>query len=123
MIGKLFLSVVDYYDSRTRTTRRKGRPVLVIAGPRNNDYTVLPVSTITNRVHLDPVYDVSIGSAEQAAMNLGQECFIRTHKQMTIHAAALIREKGDMKTDFPELYLTALAKMEQYQQEIMEQAL
>ena len=45
MVGKVYLSVVEYYDSKTKTTRKKGRPVLVVAGPRNNDYTVLPIST------------------------------------------------------------------------------
>lgn len=49
MVGKVYLSVVEYYDSKTKITRKKGRPVLVVAGPRNNDYTVLPISTIKRR--------------------------------------------------------------------------
>ena len=56
MVGKVYLSVVEYYDSKTKTTRKKGRPVLVVAGPRNNDYTVLPISTIKRREHLDSDY-------------------------------------------------------------------
>lgn len=47
MVGKVYLSVVEYYDSKTKTTRKKGRPVLVVAGPRNNDYTVLPIPPLS----------------------------------------------------------------------------
>jgi uncharacterized protein YifN (PemK superfamily) len=123
MIGKVYLAVVDFYDSKSRTTRKKGRPVLVIAGPKNNDYTVLPISTIPHREHLDPVYDLLVGSAERTVLGLPQECYIRTHKQTVLHQAALVREKGDMKCNLPDLYLAVLEKMEQHQREIMDQAI
>lgn len=123
MIGKVYLSVVNYYDSKTHTTRRKGRPVLIVAGPRNNDYTVLPISTIKNRQNLDPDYDVLIDPSARASLSLADECFIRTHKQTTVHEGALIKEKGDMKKNQEDLYLTALEKMEDYQRQILNQAL
>ena len=123
MIGKVYQSIVDYYDSKTRSTRKKVRPVLIVGGPRNNDYIVLPISTITNRANLDPVYDILIDDAERTVLNLSKECFIRAHKQMPVHQAQLIRQKGNMKDDLPELYLTALEKMEQFQRFISENAL
>ena len=83
MVGKVYLSVVEYYDSKTKTTRKKGRPVLVVAGPRNNDYTVLPISTIKRREHLDSDYDIPIETNIRAGLALSEECFIRTHKQTT----------------------------------------
>lgn len=123
MIGKVYQSVVNFYDSKTKTTQRKGRPVLVVAGPRNNDYTVLPISTIPNRHNLDADFDVLIGPAERSMLKLPKECFVRTHKQTTLHAAELVTEKGDMKKDLEGLYLLVLQKMEEYQNIIMTQAL
>ena len=123
MIGKAYLSVVDYYDIKTRSTRKKARPVLVVAGPRNNDYTVLLISTVSNRVNLDAEYDLLIDQQSREILNLPQECFIRTHKRMPIHVSQLIKEKGDMEGSLPDLYLAALEKMEQYQKLISQQAL
>lgn len=123
MIGKVYLSVVNYYDNHTRTTRRKGRPVLIVAGPRNHDYTVLPISTIKNRQNLDPDYDILIDAGARACLSLSDECFIRTHKQTTVHEGELIKEKGDMKRDQEDLYLKALEKMEDYQRDILNQAI
>lgn len=123
MIGKVCQSVVDFYDSKTRTTRKKARPVLVVGGPRNNDYTVLPISTVKNRGNLDDEYDLPIELADRAKLNLPEECFVRTHKQMTVHEASLVRTRGDMRTDAPDLYLKALELMERYQSELMDQAL
>lgn len=114
MVGKVYLSVVEYYDSKTKTTRKKGRPVLVVAGPRNNDYTVLPISTIKRREHLDSDYDIPIETNIRAGLALSEECFIRTHKQTTVHMGALIKQKGDMKNDYPDLYLTALQKWKSF---------
>lgn len=123
LIGKVYLSVVNYYDSKTHTTRRKGRPVLIVAGPRNNDYTVLPISTVKNRQNLDPDFDLLIDPPARALLSLTDECFIRTHKQTTVHDGSLIKEKGDMKRDLQDLFLKALEKMEAYQRHILDQAL
>lgn len=123
MIGKVYMSVVDYYDSKTKTTRKKGRPVLIVAGPRNDDYTVLPISTIKNRANLDPDFDILIDPAARAKLSLQQECFVRTHKQMSLHMNTLIKQIGDMKNDEANLYLEALAKMEEFQKSVIQQAL
>lgn len=119
MIGKVYLSVVDFFDIKARAMSKKTRPVLIVGGPHENDYTVLPISTITNRVNLNTYYDIPVTPQDRAALSLQRECFVRTHKQMPIHAAALVRELGDMKSDTPELYLDAVAKMEEFQKEIV----
>lgn len=119
MIGKVYLSVVDFYDLTLQAMSTKTRPVLIVGGPHENDYTVLPISTITNRINLNTYYDIPITSQDRATLSLRRECFVRTHKQMPIHAAALVRELGDMKSDTPELYLDAVAKMEEFQKEIV----
>lgn len=123
MIGTVWLSVVDFYDIRTKTTRRKTRPVLVVGGPKSNDYTVLPVSTITMRQNVDSQYDILVDQTNRTILSLNKECFIRTHKQMTIHQAQLVKQLGDMKNDLPDLYLDAVGRMEEYQKEIISNAL
>ena len=123
MIGTVWLSIVEFYDLKTKTTRRKTRPVLVVGGPRNNDYTVLPVSTITLRQNVDPQYDILVEPANRAILSLNKECFIRTHKQMPMHQAQLVKQLGDMKTDLPDLYLDAVSRMEEYQKEIVNSAI
>lgn len=123
MMGKVYLSVVDFYDIALQAMRTKTRPVLIVGGPHENDYTVLPISTITNRINLNSYYDIPIPPQDRAVLNLRRECFVRTHRQMPIHAAALVKELGDMKSDAPALYLDAVAKMEEFQKEIVTYAI
>lgn len=123
MIGKVYLSVVDYYDARTGATRRKTRPVLVVGGPNENDYTVLPISTIPHREHVNAHYDILIPAQERVVLSLNSECFIRAHKQIPMHTAALLRPIGDMKKDAPSLYLDALGKMEEFQKNVLNYAI
>ncbi len=119
MIGKVYLSAVDFYDIKTRTTKRKIRPVLIVAGPQENDYIVLPISTITMRNNLNAYYDLLISPPKRAVLNLSRECFIRTHKQLPVHSASLVKQLGDMRADAPDLYLDAIAKMEEIQKAIV----
>lgn len=44
--GKIYLFTMPFYDIRIGKMSYKARPAMVLYGPRNNDYTVLPVSTI-----------------------------------------------------------------------------
>lgn len=123
MIGKVYLSRVDYFDLRTNCTQRKTRPVLVVGGPNDNDYTVLPISTISLRQNVNDYYDILIPPQERTVLNLRAECFIRTHKQMPLHRGAMFREIGDMKNDAPDLYLDAVSKMEEFQKGIVDYAI
>lgn len=47
--GKVYLFSMQFYDVKSGMMAFKARPALIIYGPRNNDYTVLPVSTIKIR--------------------------------------------------------------------------
>lgn len=49
MIGKLYTCIVEYYNTKEHRLAWKSRPILIIGEPRNNDYTVLPVSTISEK--------------------------------------------------------------------------
>lgn len=119
MIGKVYITAVNFYDVKSNTVRRKTRPVLVVGGPNENDYTVLPISSISNRANLNAYYDILVPTHDQSILNLRRECFIRTHKQMPVHAAELIHEIGNMKRDCHDLYADVLSKMDEFQKEII----
>lgn len=122
MIGKIYSSVTPFYDSVKGTNSFKRRPVLIIGGPRNNDYTVLPVSTITHKEHIDLEYDVIVEPSVYPNLNLNKTSYIRTHKQTTVHKSSLVRPIGDMKAEYEELYLNVLEKLEQFNQSVMNNA-
>lgn len=123
MIGKIYSSVTPYYDVRTGKNSYKRRPVLIIAGPRNHDYTVLPVSTISIKENIDPEYDQQIIPSEYPKLNLQKVSYIRTHKQTSVHQASLVKEIGDLKTEYEELYVEVLAKLEQFNKSVLDGAL
>lgn len=123
MIGYVYVSSFPYYDVQAKQTRFKNRPVLVIGQADVKDYIVLPISRVTNCVHLDPLYDVEVRPNNVPLMNLHTTSYIRTHKQSVLHVASLVRPVVDVRTEYPEVYLDVIAKMEAFQKNIIDKAL
>lgn len=125
MIGKIYRSITLYYDSRIKKTTTKSRPVLILSTPRNNDYTILPISTITKKQNLDFEYDVELNPDELTNLKLNKISYVRTHKRIYIHSADLDLSKdlGDIKTCYPELYKDIIERMEKYNSVIKEECL
>lgn len=61
-VGKIYPSILPYFDKRERKIKYKSRPILIIAEPIGIDteYTVLPVSTISNQAFYNPLYDTEL---------------------------------------------------------------
>lgn len=123
MIGKIYSSVIPYYDRNTQKNSYKKRPVLIIGGPRNNDYTVLPISTVSRKENLDNDYDIQVAPNQYPLLNLNQVSYVRTHKQTTVHKASLTTQIGDMKSDYEDLYLHVLEKLEDFNKKTLDNAL
>lgn len=123
MIGKLCWSVFPFYDTHTKTNGFKKRPVLVIAGPRNNDYTVLPVSSVSIRTNIDSTYDIRVDPTNYPKLGLTKTCYVRTHKQTIVHQSSLVHPMGDMRTDYPDLYIRILELLEKFNKTVIDQAL
>ena len=123
MIGKIYSTVFPYYDSKTQKNSFKKRPVLIIGGPRNNDYTVLPISTVTKKANLDSEYDVEINPANYPLLHLDKLSYVRVHKQTTVHKVSLTSLIGDMKTEYVDLYLNVLEKLEEFNKGTIDRAL
>ena len=123
MIGMIYSSVTPYYDVQSGKNSYKRRPVLIIAGPRNNDYTVLPVSTVSRKENLDAKYDIEVNPAAYPKLNLNRMSYVRTHKQTTVHQASLVTPIGDLKADYEDLYLHILEKLEDFNENVLKEAL
>lgn len=123
MIGKIYKARTPFYDRQTHQTLYKARPALVLAKADADDYVVLPVSSISIKVNIDPVYDVEIDPAQYPKLNLKKVSYVRTHKQTIVHRADLHDEISDLKAEYEELYLKILEKRETFSDSITQQAL
>ena len=123
MIGKIFWSVFPFYDSKSSRNAFKKRPVLVISGPRNNDYTVLPISSVTKKQNLDSDYDFELDIQKYPLLNLAKNCYLRTHKQTIVHTASLTTMICDLKTVYPDLYFEVIALFEKFEKSVVDGAI
>ena len=76
MIGKIYSSIVPFYDMKSGKNSFKSRPVLILSGPRNNDYTVLPISSVTKKQNLDLEYDIELNPQIYPNLNLQKICYV-----------------------------------------------
>ena len=125
MIGKIYASMVEFFDIKTNTTKIKSRPILILSSTRNNDYTILPISTITNKVNMDTDYDIKIDPVSYPKLKLKQISYVRTHKRTFIHQASIDRNNviGDLKKDYEELFLKILEKVQEFDNKVIDDAL
>ena len=123
MIGEIRTALTPYFDTKTNKKQFKGRPILVIAQADTQDYVALPVSSITRRYNIDPIYDIEVIPSVYPMLNLDNVSYIRTHKQTIVHMGEIGKKIGDLRNDYPDLFLEVLSKREQFSNEITRQAL
>lgn len=119
MIGKVYTSAFQFYDNTQRRMRFKERPVLIIGDAHNNDYVVLPISTVSNHHNIDSHYDVMLVPQEITLMNLRTTSYVRTHRQTTIHRGQLHKEIIDFRKEYKEIYDTIIRRVEEFQATIV----
>lgn len=120
MIGKICSISTPYYDSRERQMKIKSRPALIIAQADISDYNVLPISKISDKSKIDPVYDIPIDPNKYPKLNLSVYSYIRTHKQTVTNKSQISKIWGDLKEDYPELYVAIADKIEKYNKYIID---
>lgn len=123
MIGKAYVSVTPFYDSRKKKKDFKKRPVLVVGQADVNDYIVLPISKISISANINSYYDVPMEIADYPLMKLQYKSYIRTHKQTVIHGAELVHEITDFRNSYPDTYLDVMIKVEEFQKQLVEKAI
>ena len=122
MVGKIVRCLTQYYDAKLQRISIKSRPALVLKSPENDDYVVLPISTIPNRINVNPTYDIEIDPAKFSKINLTRISYIRNHRMVSIPIQQIDSSIiiGDLKSDYEELFLRIVEKVEQFHNEIME---
>ena len=121
-IGKIYSFSMPFYDARKGGMGYKARPALILYGPRNGDYTVIPVSTIKDPKNRDANFDVMIDPVDFPNLGLHEVSYIRTHKQTTTHQGSKYKYIGDLKGEYPAKYQEIIKSIEKFSQEITKNA-
>lgn len=116
MIGKIVKIITPYYDMKTATMKTKSRPGLVIAGygVNDNDYIVLPISSISDRRRRNRNYDIEIDPIMYPKTNLNKLSYIRTHKQVTINRKEIGGIISDFRNAYEDKYLEVVEKISEF---------
>lgn len=107
-IGELRTSRFKYFDVKTNRLAFKSRPILIVGcekyvGPC--DFTVLPISTISNPTNIIPDFDIFISKNEFPTLNLSRDSYCRTSKVSTVHSKDVgTKMISSLKDVYPELY-------------------
>lgn len=117
-IGKIYSFSMPFYDVKKGGMGYKARPALILYGPRNGDYTVIPVSTIKDPKNRDADFDVKIDPIGFPNLGLREVSYIRTHKQTTAHQGSKYKYIGDLKGEYPDKYQEIISLVEKFNQEI-----
>ena len=109
MIGKI------YNANFTLGSVEKPRPLLIIGQADEDDYTILPISKITRKEHLNAKYDLIIDKSVYPLLGLNEPIsYIRTHKTVTLHITKFKDEISDLKSSYPDLFYTVTEKVKEY---------
>ena len=123
MIGKICKSLTPFYDMKAHKNNFKVRPVLIIGNSDSTDYIAIPISRVSKKGHIHPVYDISVTMTQYPNLKLDYDSYIRTHKQTVINRANLSGVISDLKTEYEDLFLEILVKREEFNNQITETAI
>lgn len=123
MIGKACVSTLQYYDSKTNKLAFKSRPVLIVGQADNSDYVILPISRVTQKQYLDMNYDIELDPNIYVKMNLTATSYVRTHKQMIVNQASIVKTIVDFKSEYEDKYLEIIGQTEAFQKQLVSKAL
>ena len=75
--------------------------------------------------NIDTYYDIKIDPISYPKLKLKKISYVRTHKRTSIHQASIDKGNiiGDLKTDYEELFLEILKKVEEFDNEVIDNAL
>ena len=122
MIGKIYKSMLPYYDRSSQTRKFKSRPCLVIGQADSaGDYVILPISKVSDRRRIDPYFDIPLDKSVYTFLN--DNSYLRTHKQTIVNISSLRDQLADFKTAYEDTFIEALAKVEEFQKQLISNAL
>lgn len=123
-IGKIYPSILPYYDKSMKKTIYKSRPVLILAEPVGFDteYNVLPVASISKPIFYNAEYDIKLDPEIYNLLCLKRVSYVRTHKQTLVYKSLIDFDKciGDLKGDYTELFYEILEKLDKFNSNLKE---
>lgn len=97
LINKIVYSRFPYFDIKNNKKSFKLRPVLLIGNEKETfqtDFTAFPISTVSNKEHLNQNYDIDIGKklCPKLKTITKNECYVRVHKPTTVSSLDINRD-------------------------------
>lgn len=114
MIGEIRWILTPFYDIAQSRNSFKKRPALIFAQSDSGDYNILPLSRVTRKENIHPVFDKKIDPAVYPKTNLTAVSYVRTHKQTVANIAEISGLVCDLRKEYPDLYLEILSLLESY---------
>ena len=97
--------------------------MLIIGEADSQDYAALPVSRVTKDKYLHPLYDIQVIPDAFPLTKLKETSYVRTHKQTVINVHAITAHVCDLRSVYPELYLSIVTRLEEYNSRLFSQIL
>lgn len=95
-VGKILNSRMPYFNAVSKSIQYKARPVLVLYAEKAqgaSDFTVLPISSISNKINVNAVYDLPLDSRIYPNLCLKRPIsYVRTGKIHTLHSSNLLQQ-------------------------------
>lgn len=110
-IGYLYLSKMPFYNISINSLDFKNRPILVIGRSDESDFVALPVSSVSNPLNRDSIYDIEMNLP---TVKTTKQSFIRTHKQTIVNQGAIYKEIENIKGIYQDFYAEIILKVKQF---------
>lgn len=121
LINKIVYTSFPYFDIHSKKKKYKSRPVLIIGAEKKKfecDLTMLPISSVSKKEHLNSNFDINIGLKECPDLKCitQDECYVRTHKQSTVHSKDIITSKkfDDLEVVYSEKIVEIKEKSQEF---------
>lgn len=121
LINKIVYTSFPYFDIHSKKKKYKSRPVLIIGAEKKKfecDLTMLPISSVSKKEHLNSNFDINIGLKECPDFKCitQDECYVRTHKQSTVHSKDIITSKkfDDLEVEYSEKIVEIKEKLQEF---------
>ena len=121
MTGWYCTSVFPYYDKVTCKKSFKVRPMLVIGESDSDEYVVLPVSKVSDKRRIHPVYDIKMEPADYPLLGLKVTSYLRVHKQTIMYTSDITRKICNVCDAYPDWYLEMCEKLAMFNKKISDE--
>lgn len=109
LVGKIYYTRFPYYDVKNKKQSYKARPVLIVGAEKDSlpcDFTVLPISKISNSNYIHDVFDYKLENEKIQTLGLKFDpSYIRIHKQSYTSSIDVQKNPiSSLRELYPEIY-------------------